>query len=97
MKLIKNWKPIYWTANQEHEKQVLKKFPDISNNQIVIAATDGFWDCWTHLEVLEFLKKGQFESLEGEHIKKSDFYTFDTDIENQFRNLIEIENFGDKL
>jgi 16S rRNA (cytosine1402-N4)-methyltransferase len=30
-------------------------------------------------------------------IKKSDFYTFDTDIENQFRNLIEIENFGDKL
>jgi 16S rRNA (cytosine1402-N4)-methyltransferase len=30
-------------------------------------------------------------------IKKSDFYNFDTDIENQFRNLIEIENFGDKL
>ena len=30
-------------------------------------------------------------------IKKSDFYTFDTDIENQFRNLIEIENYGDKL
>ncbi len=30
-------------------------------------------------------------------IKKSDFYNFDTDIENQFRNLIEIENYGDKL
>ena len=30
-------------------------------------------------------------------IKKSDFYTFDTDIENQFRNLIENENYGDKL
>ena len=30
-------------------------------------------------------------------IKKSDFYTFDTDVENQFRNLIEIENYGDKL
>ncbi len=30
-------------------------------------------------------------------IKKSDFYTFDTDIVNQFRNLIEIENYGDKL
>ena len=52
----------------------VKKIPDISNNQIVIAATDGFWDSWTHLEVLEFLKKGQFDSLEGEHIKKSDFY-----------------------
>ena len=30
-------------------------------------------------------------------IKKSDFYTFDTDIESQFKNLIEIENYGDKL
>ena len=30
-------------------------------------------------------------------IKKSDFYTFDTDIESQFRNLIEIENYGEKL
>ena len=30
-------------------------------------------------------------------IKKSDFYNFDTDVENQFRNLIEIENYGDKL
>jgi 16S rRNA (cytosine1402-N4)-methyltransferase len=30
-------------------------------------------------------------------IKKGDFYNFNTDIENQFRNLIEIENYGDKL
>ena len=30
-------------------------------------------------------------------IKNADFYNFDTDIENQFRNLIEIENYGDKL
>ena len=30
-------------------------------------------------------------------IKKSDFYNFDTDIEEQFRNYIDIENFGDKL
>ena len=30
-------------------------------------------------------------------IKKSDFYNFDTDIEEQFRNYIEIENYGDKL
>jgi 16S rRNA (cytosine1402-N4)-methyltransferase len=30
-------------------------------------------------------------------IKKDDFYNFDTDIDNQFRNLIEIENYGDKL
>ncbi len=30
-------------------------------------------------------------------IKKKDFYDFDTDIQNQFKNLIEIENFGDKL
>ena len=30
-------------------------------------------------------------------IKKSDFYNFDTDIENQFKNLIEIESYGDKL
>jgi 16S rRNA (cytosine1402-N4)-methyltransferase len=30
-------------------------------------------------------------------IKKADFYNFDTDIENQFKNLIEIENYGDKL
>jgi 16S rRNA (cytosine1402-N4)-methyltransferase len=30
-------------------------------------------------------------------VKKTDFYNFDTDIENQFRNLIEIENYGDKL
>ena len=30
-------------------------------------------------------------------IKKSDFYDFETDILDQFKNLIEIENFGDKL
>ena len=30
-------------------------------------------------------------------IKKSNFYDFETDILNQFKNLIEIENFGDKL
>ena len=30
-------------------------------------------------------------------IKKNDFYDFDTDIEEQFRNYIEIENYGDKL
>ena len=30
-------------------------------------------------------------------IKKEDFYDFETDILDQFKNLIEIENFGDKL
>ena len=30
-------------------------------------------------------------------IKKTDFYDFDTDIYDQFKHLIEIENFGDKL
>ena len=29
--------------------------------------------------------------------KKADFYDFETDILDQFKNLIEIENFGDKL
>ena len=30
-------------------------------------------------------------------IKRSDFYDFETDILDQFKHLIEIENFGDKL
>ena len=30
-------------------------------------------------------------------IKKKDFFDFETDIENQFKNLIEIENLGEKL
>jgi len=30
-------------------------------------------------------------------IKKTDFYDFETDVLDQFRNLIEIENFGNKL
>ena len=30
-------------------------------------------------------------------IKKKDFYNFDTDIYDQFKKLIEIENFGNKL
>ena len=30
-------------------------------------------------------------------IKKGNFYDFETDILDQFKNLIEIENFGDKL
>ena len=30
-------------------------------------------------------------------IKKTDFYNFDTDIEEQFKNYIEIENYGDKF
>jgi 16S rRNA (cytosine1402-N4)-methyltransferase len=30
-------------------------------------------------------------------IKKSDFYDFKTDILDQFKDLIEIESYGDKL
>ena len=30
-------------------------------------------------------------------IKKDDFYDFETDIFDQFKNLIEIEGYGDKL
>tara|TARA_B100000900_G_scaffold412337_1_gene433909 strand:+ start:22 stop:1032 length:1011 start_codon:yes stop_codon:yes gene_type:complete len=30
-------------------------------------------------------------------IKKADFYNFDTDIKEKFKNLIEIEKFGDRL
>jgi len=30
-------------------------------------------------------------------IKRTDFYNFDTDVEDHFRNYIEIENYGDKL
>ena len=30
-------------------------------------------------------------------IKKTDFYDFKTDVLDQFSNLIEIENFGNKL
>jgi 16S rRNA (cytosine1402-N4)-methyltransferase len=30
-------------------------------------------------------------------IKKADFYDFKTDVLEQFSNLIEIENFGNKL
>ena len=30
-------------------------------------------------------------------IKKTDFYNFHTDVEEQFRNYIEIENYGDKF
>jgi len=30
-------------------------------------------------------------------IKKKDFYNFHTDVEKQFRNYIEIENYGDKF
>ncbi|MDC3203866.1 16S rRNA (cytosine(1402)-N(4))-methyltransferase RsmH [Candidatus Pelagibacter sp.] len=30
-------------------------------------------------------------------IKKTDFFDFETDIEDQFKNLIDIEKFGDKL
>jgi hypothetical protein len=30
-------------------------------------------------------------------LKKHDFYDFKTDVLDQFSNLIEIENFGNKL
>ena len=30
-------------------------------------------------------------------IKKKDFYNFETDIREKFKNLIEIENIGKKL
>jgi 16S rRNA (cytosine1402-N4)-methyltransferase len=30
-------------------------------------------------------------------IKKTDFFDFETDIEDQFKNLIDIEDFGEKL
>ena len=30
-------------------------------------------------------------------IKKENFYNFDTDIQEKFKNLIDIENFGKKL
>ena len=30
-------------------------------------------------------------------IKKTDFFDFETDIEDQFKNLLDIEKFGEKL
>ena len=49
----------------------------------------------TDMEVNENLPSRSAKLRYG--IKKSNFYDFETDILNQFKNLIEIENFGDKL
>ena len=49
----------------------------------------------TETEVSENLPSRSAKLRYG--IKKSDFYDFETDILNQFKYLIEIENLGDKL
>ena len=49
----------------------------------------------TNKEVSENLPSRSAKLRYG--IKKSNFYDFETDILDQFKNLIEIENFGDKL
>ncbi|MDC0356405.1 16S rRNA (cytosine(1402)-N(4))-methyltransferase RsmH [Candidatus Pelagibacter sp.] len=49
----------------------------------------------TDKEVIENLPSRSAKLRYG--IKKSNFYDFETDILDQFKNLIEIENFGDKL
>ena len=49
----------------------------------------------TYKEVNENLPSRSAKLRYG--IKKSNFYDFETDILDQFKNLIEIENFGDKL
>ena len=49
----------------------------------------------SHEEVSENLPSRSAKLRYG--VKKSDFYDFETDIFDQFKHLIEIENFGDKL
>ena len=49
----------------------IQKHSPLSPDQILICASDGFWDCWTHDEIVEFVMTKELSSLEGEHINKS--------------------------
>ena len=55
-------------------KPFIKRNSQLSSDQILICASDGFWDCWTHDEIVEFVMTKELSSLESEHISKSNKY-----------------------
>ena len=52
----------------------INKTEDILPNQGVIIATDGFWDSWTNIEIIEFMKNKPVHMLKEEHRRISDKY-----------------------
>lgn len=60
------------------DKPFIKKYDYLKKNETLICATDGFWDCWTNNELLNFLSNNDINKLKDKHLLQSD-YTFGSD------------------
>ena len=46
----------------------------MSENQSIIIASDGFWDCWKYTCVLKHLNSQEIHEFKTNHIIRSDKY-----------------------
>ena len=64
---------------------------DVKNSkQIILCASDGFWDCWTHDEIIEFFKTKEVQELDDIHFSKSQHY-FGLTKDDSFIHVISID------
>ena len=49
----------------------IRKIEPLTGNNVIIMASDGFWDCWKYSEVTDFLQNNSIDKLEKEHSDKS--------------------------
>ena len=85
----------YFFKSLSENKSISRYFPVIEQSEILFKLIEKKAIIPSAQEVKENLSSRSAKLRYV--IKKKDFYDFDTDIQNQFKNLIEIEKFGDKL
>ncbi len=55
-------------------KPYVAKIPKLSENQSIIIASDGFWDCWKYTCILKHLNSQEIHDFKTNHIIRSDKY-----------------------
>ena len=85
----------YFLKSLSENKSISRYFPVTQQAETLFILNQKKAIVPTDKEVNENLPSRSAKLRYG--IKKSNFYDFETDILEQFKNLIEIENFGDKL
>tara|TARA_B100001093_G_C26851307_1_gene1025287 strand:- start:756 stop:1736 length:981 start_codon:yes stop_codon:yes gene_type:complete len=52
-------------------KPYICSYEYLKENEFLICATDGFWDCWTRSEIIDYIANKNLSNFEEEHFNKS--------------------------
>lgn len=67
----------------------VRKIDVTDSKKIILCASDGFWDCWTHDEIIDFFKTRDVKELDDIHFTKAQHY-FGSNKDDSFIHVISI-------